>query len=91
MYFAAPGWFRYSESRNCHGDPWMSTIPRNGGRGRWLALLVLPFLALLWLPLYARATPALWGIPFFYWYQFAWVGISALLTAVVYVRTRTPR
>ena len=65
-------------------------VPRSRRR-RWHALLALPFVALLWVPLYARATPALWGVPFFYWYQFAWVLGSALITALVYARTRAPR
>jgi Protein of unknown function (DUF3311) len=55
---------------------------------RWYLLLVLPFIGLLWVPLYAKATPKLWGFPFFYWYQFAWVPVAALLTYFVYTRTR---
>ncbi|MFL5821716.1 MAG: DUF3311 domain-containing protein [Solirubrobacteraceae bacterium] len=51
-------------------------------------LLVLPFLGLLWLPLYASEYPRLLGFPFFYWYQFAWVPVTALLTWIVYTRTR---
>ena len=54
----------------------------------WLWLLVVPFAALLFPGLYARSEPSLAGVPFFYWYQFAWVFISAGLTALVYVRTR---
>ncbi|MDE2466074.1 MAG: DUF3311 domain-containing protein [Alphaproteobacteria bacterium] len=52
------------------------------GRFRLIAsavLLVLPFLALLWVGSYNRALPALAGIPFFYWYQLAWIGIGAVL------------
>ncbi len=49
-----------------------------------LVLLVIPFLAVLWPPLYAGAQPSLDGIPFFIWYQFAWAIISAALTIVVY-------
>jgi hypothetical protein len=30
----------------------------------------------------------LWGIPFFYWYQLLCVIIGAVITAVVYIRTR---
>ena len=37
---------------------------------------------------FARAADG--GIPFFYWYQFLWVGISATLTAIVYFATRAP-
>jgi hypothetical protein len=61
--------------------------PRRRSRW-WLALLVLPFAALLFPAAYARATPTLGGMPFFYWYQFAWLVLSAGLTAVVAARTR---
>ena len=50
----------------------------------WLLLLTLPFLGLCFPQMYARATPALWGFPFFYWYQFAWVIASSALMAIVY-------
>ncbi len=50
-------------------------------------LLVIPFIAMLWVPSYASASPPLAGIPFFYWYQFLWVVISGILTAVVYFAT----
>ncbi|MFL5827764.1 MAG: DUF3311 domain-containing protein [Thermoleophilaceae bacterium] len=61
-------------------------------RRRWLYLVLLvPFVALLWVPFYARETPKVWGIPFFYWYQFAWVIVTAALLAFVYVATRVPR
>ena len=46
----------------------------------WYALLALPLLGLLYPPLYARRDPELAGIPFFYWYQFAWVLGAAVLT-----------
>jgi hypothetical protein len=50
----------------------------------WYALLALPFAGLLYPPLYARDSPELFGFPFFYWYQFAWVPAAALLTWIVY-------
>jgi len=53
----------------------------------WL-LLLIPFAGLLVPSLYARETPELLGFPFFYWYQFAWLFATSLLTAIVYVRTR---
>lgn len=40
-------------------------------------LLLLPFVALLWVPFYNSIEPALWGIPFFYWYQFLWVFLTS--------------
>ncbi|MGI9099787.1 MAG: DUF3311 domain-containing protein [Solirubrobacteraceae bacterium] len=54
----------------------------------WYALLALPLLGLLYPPLYATRDPELAGIPFFYWYQFAWVVVSAVLTLVVFLATR---
>ena len=50
----------------------------------WL-LLLLPFIGLLWVPFYnSDALPALFGFPFFYWYQLLWVPITALLIWLVY-------
>jgi hypothetical protein len=43
--------------------------------------IVMPLLV----PLYARQEPALFGMPFFYWYQMLWVLIDALLLWVCYV------
>jgi hypothetical protein len=58
-------------------------------RSRWVLLLVLPYLGLCFPQLYARATPALWGFPFFYWYQFAWVIAASALLAIVYRRLKS--
>jgi hypothetical protein len=54
----------------------------------WI-LLLLPFIGLLWVPFYNFQEPALFGFPFFYWYQLAWVPISSVLIWLVY-RSRTP-
>ncbi len=54
----------------------------------WYALLALPLLGLLYPPLYATRDPELAGIPFFYWYQFAWVVLAVVLTLVVYAKTK---
>lgn len=54
----------------------------------WHWLLTLPFVGLLWVPFYNRLDPVLAGFPYFYWYQFLWIGVSAALTAVVYFATR---
>lgn len=54
----------------------------------WNWLLLLPALGLAFPALYARAEPSLFGFPFFYWYQFAWVIGSAVITAIVYARTK---
>jgi hypothetical protein len=55
---------------------------------RWYLLLLLPFAGLLYPPLYATEDPELFGFPFFYWYQFLWVPITAGLTYLVYRKTR---
>ena len=47
-------------------------------------LLALPYLGLCFPSIYARATPALLGFPFFYWYQFGWVVLTSILLYVVY-------
>ena len=53
------------------------------------ALLLLPFIGLLWVPFYNFVEPELFGFPFFYWYQLAWVPITSVLIWLVY-RARTP-
>jgi hypothetical protein len=57
-------------------------------RGWWRWLLVLPYLGLCFPALYARNTPALFGFPFFYWYQFAWVILASALMGIVYWRLK---
>jgi hypothetical protein len=48
-------------------------------------LLVIPLVALAMVPVYAKDKPRLWGFPFFYWYQFLWVFLTAALTWAAYV------
>ena len=54
----------------------------------WYVLLAVPLLGLLIPSIYNQADPTLIGIPFFYWYQLAWVPVSVAITAVVFVKTR---
>ena len=49
----------------------------------WL-LLLIPYVGLLWVPFYNVKTPELFGFPFFYWYQLAWVPLTSLLIWAVY-------
>jgi Protein of unknown function (DUF3311) len=49
-----------------------------------LVAIVLPLLV----PTYARRDPELWGFPFFYWYQLAWVFIAAILVGSAFVLVR---
>ena len=54
----------------------------------WHLLLLIPYVAVLWVPFYNFATPSVFGFPFFYAYQMAWVVISSVLVGIVYVATR---
>jgi Protein of unknown function (DUF3311) len=50
--------------------------------------IVAPFIALVWVSSFAKLSPQLWGIPFFYWYQMLWVPLSGVLTLTAYVLLR---
>lgn len=55
-------------------------------------LLALPFLAVLWVPFYNRIEPELGGVPFFHWYQLAWILLGAAVVMAVYlIETRITR
>ena len=41
-------------------------------------LLLVPCILALWVPLYNSIPPALFGIPFFFWFQLVLIPISAL-------------
>ena len=49
-------------------------------------LLLIPFIGLLWVPFYNSRDLELFGFPFFYWYQLAWVPLTSLLLWIVYMR-----
>jgi hypothetical protein len=57
-------------------------------RRAWYALFVLPFVGTLIPPLYNHPRPILFGMPFFYWYQLAWVVLTAALLGLVVAVTR---
>lgn len=60
--------------------------PPPRGRPHWTrALLILPFVAMLWVSTYNRIEPSVFGVPFFYWYQLLWVLLAAVITGIVYV------
>jgi hypothetical protein len=69
--------------------------PRGVGRRKrqrgLLLLLVLPYVGLCFPQLYVRATPTLFGFPFFYWYQFAWVLLTSWILLVFYRRGNRER
>jgi hypothetical protein len=54
----------------------------NGGGGILLWLLV-PMIV-LYVPLYNRIEPTLFGFPCFYWFQLAWILVTAVATVLAY-------
>ena len=64
----------------------LSSQPRRSIAARLLiaSALLLPYAGLCFPRFYARQTPALFGFPFFYWYQFAWVVLTSVLLGIVY-------
>ena len=60
--------------------------PRQTGRRVLITLLLLaPFVGLLYPQWYSKVNPQLSGIPFFVWYQFAWLIFGTFLLVVVYL------
>lgn len=49
-------------------------------------LLLLPYLAMMWVPSYNRIEPEIAGIPFFYWYQMLWIVLGAAVMLPIYWR-----
>ena len=56
----------------------------NKASKHWLWLLLLPWIAMSWVPSYNKVEPVLFDFPFFYWYQLLWVPVTSLLLYVVY-------
>ncbi|HET7675162.1 MAG TPA: DUF3311 domain-containing protein [Gammaproteobacteria bacterium] len=50
----------------------------------WYMAVVIIFAVALWVPIYNRIEPRLFGIPFFYWFQFVWIIVTAVATAAAY-------
>jgi hypothetical protein len=54
-------------------------------------LLVVPLIAVLIPAFYNFSSPAIGGMPFFYWWQLAWIAGVAVCTGIVYLSTRSAR
>jgi hypothetical protein len=52
-------------------------------------LLIVPLVGVLVPEFYNFANPSIGGMPFFYWYQLAWIAGVAVVTAIVYFGTRS--
>lgn len=71
-------------------------VDEGGPRGRgpndlrfswWNLLLLVPLLMLV-TAVYNRREPRLFGLPFFYWFQFVYVFIGVACVLIVYRATR---
>ncbi len=60
------------------------TRASRGQRAFWYAVFLIIVGVALSVPLYNRVQPTLAGIPFFYWFQFGWILVTALATALAY-------
>jgi len=61
---------------------------RNRARHLPRLVLLVPLLVVFSVPFYNTIEPALGGVPFFYWYQLAWVLIGALIVIGLYLIER---
>ena len=64
-----------------------STGTRGARVLRWIAyaLLLGEVLVILVPSVYGRATPKLFGIPFFYWFQLMWIIVAMFVTGIAYL------
>ncbi len=53
-------------------------------------LLIIPFVAVLWVPWYNSIQPTLGPFPFFYWYQLLWIILSVGIIGLVYILDHRP-
>ena len=61
--------------------------PRPRATGTWVVVAVLLGIGIvvpLLVGIYARATPTLWGFPFFYWFQFLMIPVVSVLTFIAF-------
>jgi hypothetical protein len=68
-----------------------SARPTRRSTGLWvlIGVILVPAVVIpLWVPLYDKTDPTLWGFPFFYWFQFAMILMAAALTVIAYVISR---
>ena len=62
--------------------------PARSDRSPWNWLLLVAVVVPLVVPFYNRVEPTLFGWPFFYWVQLAFVPLGALATFLAYRATR---
>lgn len=60
---------------------------KRGGWSWWYLLFAIEIVVALWPPLFNKVEPSWISLPFFYWFQLAWVLVGAIFNAVVYFMT----
>ena len=58
--------------------------PTRGQRWFVYFLFALVTIVAVWVPFYNRIQPEFGGVPFFYWFQVAWILAAAFSTALAY-------
>jgi cell division protein FtsW (lipid II flippase) len=64
---------------------------REPGSRLWYLLLLIPYVAMIWVSSYNKAEPSLGGVPFFYWYQLLWILIGSALIVIVHLAVNRHR
>jgi uncharacterized protein DUF3311 len=73
------------ERAHCVPPHWNENAAEDGASAvnavsrAWYLLLLLPFVAMLWVGSYNSIEPTSWGFPFFYWYPLLWVTVCAVV------------
>ncbi len=78
-----------SESTSRTDRQQKSDRQQSNDRSAWNWLLVPAIVIPLLVPLYNRVEPTLFGWPFFYWGQLAFIALGVATTSVVYQKTKT--
>jgi len=66
-------------------------VRKRSDRSPWNWWLALPIVIPLIVPIYNRTEPTLFGWPFFYWGQLAFIALGVLTTSLVYQMTKERR
>ena len=64
---------RFEKEPPSHGGDGRRGVASGEGGAKWQWLFLIPFFGTFFPWIYNTRDPELAGIPFFYWYQFAWV------------------